>query len=166
MTPVLESGQMSETKTTDRGVPEPDDVSFPAGRYGRRRERRRRRPITTAVLTLAVIVAGLGVAWSLQDQYGHGKYTPRLLAFDDAEPGRVEITFEVYKPAGEGAICRVRSRNVDGAEIGFAEVRIPADESTHVKATYTLAVTGEPNTGEVQRCWQADLPLDLRPAAP
>lgn len=157
---------MSETKTTDRGVSEPDDVSFPPGRYGRRRERRRRRPMVTAVLTLAVIVAGVGVSWSLHDQYGHGEYTSTLLAFDSSEPGQVAITFEVYKPAGEGAVCRVRSRNIDGAEIGFAEVQIPADESTRVTATYTLAVTEKPNTGEIQRCWQADLPLDLRPAAP
>ncbi|WP_026922712.1 DUF4307 domain-containing protein [Glycomyces arizonensis] len=147
---------MTETKTTDRRASARDDIAFPAGRYGRRRERRRARPVVVAVLTLAVIAAGAAASWRLYDQYGHGDYTSNLLAFDDSAEGRVSVTFEVFKPAGEGAVCRVRSRDINGAEIGSAEVEIPADESTRVETTYTLTVTGEPNTGEVQRCWQAD----------
>lgn len=147
---------MTETTTRDERVSATDDVVFPAGRYGRRRERRRRRPAVAAALTLAVVVAGVGVSLSLHEQYGHGEYTTNLLAFDDSVPGQVDITFEVYKPADEGAVCRVRSRDINGAEIAAAEVQIPADETTRVVTTYTLVVTGDPNTGEVQRCWQAD----------
>jgi hypothetical protein len=147
---------MTEITTRDERASATDDVVFPAGRYGRHRERRRTRPAVTAVLTLAVVAAGVGVSWSLHEQYGHGDYAANLLAFDDSVPGQVEITFEVYKPADEGAVCRVRSRDLNGAEIAAAEVLIPADESTRVVKTYTLAVTGDPNTGEVQRCWQAD----------
>ncbi|WP_051703983.1 DUF4307 domain-containing protein [Glycomyces sp. NRRL B-16210] len=147
---------MTETQTTDGRVPGTGDVSFPAGRYGRRRAPVRRRPAVTALLTVGVVAAGLVAAWRLTEVYGQGEISERLLAFDDSVPGQVDITFEVYKPAGEGAVCAVRSRDLAGAEIGYAEVAVPADETTHVEMTYTLAVEGEPNTGEVLRCRQAD----------
>ncbi|WP_112137626.1 DUF4307 domain-containing protein [Glycomyces dulcitolivorans] len=147
---------MTETQTTDGRVPETAPVSFPDGRYGRRREPSRRRPATTAVLTFGVIAAGVVTAWLLTESYGQDEVSERLLAFDDAVPGQVEITFEVYKPAGEGATCAVRSRDLAGAEIGYAEVEIPADQSTRVETTYVLPVEGDVNTGEVLRCWQAD----------
>jgi hypothetical protein len=147
---------MTETQTTDGRVPETAQVSFPDGRYGRRREPSRRRPATTAVLTFGVIAAGVVTAWLLTESYGQDEVSERLLAFDDAVPGQVEITFEVYKPAGEGATCAVRSRDLAGAEIGYAEVEIPADQSTRVETTYVLPVEGDVNTGEVLRCWQAD----------
>ncbi|MCH7232546.1 DUF4307 domain-containing protein [Glycomyces sp. L485] len=147
---------MSETLTLDGRVPDPGEVAFPHGRYGRRRKPRRSRPLVAAALTLAVVIVGGAASWRLHEQYGHGDYTTNLLAFDDSVPGQVDITFEVYKPEGEGAVCRVRSRDMSGAEIGAAEVPIPADSSTRVVETHTLPVTGEPNTGEVQRCRKAD----------
>ncbi|WP_100449065.1 DUF4307 domain-containing protein [Glycomyces xiaoerkulensis] len=146
---------MNETLTTDGSAPETGAVAYPPGRYGRRREPRRRRPAVVAALTVAVVAAGLVAALRLGDLYG-GDYSPRLLAYDTSVPGQVTISFEVYKPAGEGAVCLVRSRDFSGAEIGSAEVPIPADERTRVETAYTLAVTGDPNTGEVPRCRQAD----------
>ncbi|GAB3219138.1 hypothetical protein GCM10027447_01260 [Glycomyces halotolerans] len=153
---LLESGPMNETLTTGGPAPASGDVAFPPGRYGRRRQPRKRRPAVTAALTLAVVAGGVAASLQLADQYGHGEYSSNLLGYDTSVPGQVSITFEVFKPAGEGAICRVRSRDMSGAEIGFAEVRIPSDDSTRVETTYALAVTGDPNTGEVQRCWTAD----------
>lgn len=151
---------MTETQTTDGRVPtvlhSAADVSFPAGRYGRRREPARRRPAVTAAFTAGVIAAGAVAAWLLTESYGQDEVSERLLAFDDSVPGQVEITFEVYKPAGEGATCAVRSRDLAGAEIGYAEVEVPADASTRVEMTYVLPVEGDVNTGEVLRCWQAD----------
>ncbi|MQM25441.1 DUF4307 domain-containing protein [Glycomyces albidus] len=147
---------MTETQTTDGRVPETAAVSFPDGRYGRRREPSRRRPAVTAAFTAGVIAAGAVAAWLLTESYGQDELSERLLAYDDSVPGQVEITFEVYKPAGEGATCAVRSRDLAGAEIGYAEVEVPADASTHVEMTYVLPVEGDVNTGEVLRCWQAD----------
>jgi hypothetical protein len=147
---------MTEMQTTDGRVPETGDVTFPEGRYGRRREPRRRRPAVTAILTIGVVAAGLVAAWRLSDLYGQTEVSERLLGFDDSVPGQVTVEFEVYKPAGEGATCAVRSRDLAGAEIGYAEVEIPADDATHVEMAYPLAVEGVPNTGEVLRCWQTD----------
>ena len=147
---------MSETLTTGRRAPAGPDVSFPEGRYGRRRAPHKRRPAVVAALTALVAIGGIGAAWMLHENYGQGDYSSNLLAYDDSAQGHVEITFEVFKPAGEGAVCRVRSRNLEGAEVGVAEVVIAPDDSTRVVASYTLAVKGEPNSGEVQRCWAAD----------
>jgi len=152
---------MTEMQTTDGRAPAAPlkgvaSVTFPDGRYGRRRAPSRRRPAVTAVLTTGVVLMGLFAAWRLSELYGQNEVSERLLGFDDSVAGQVDVTFEVYKPAGEGATCAVRSRDLAGAEIGYAEVAIPADESTRVEMTYTLAVEGVPNTGEILRCWQAD----------
>jgi hypothetical protein len=146
---------MTEMQTTDGRVPETAHVTFPDGRYGRRRTPRRR-PAVTAILTIGVVAAGLVAAWRLTELYGQNEVSERLLGFDDSVPGQVTVEFEVYKPAGEGATCAIRSRDLAGAEIGYAEVEIPADDATHVEMAYTLAVEGQPNTGEILRCWQAD----------
>jgi hypothetical protein len=143
-------------RTTDGRVPETATVAFPEGRYGRRRAPKRRRPAVTAALTVAVVAGGLLASWRLSELYGQNEVAERLLGFDSSVPGQVTVEFEVYKPAGEGAVCAVRSRDLAGAEIGYAEVEIPADDATHVETAYTLAVEGQPNTGEVLRCWQAD----------
>ncbi|MEU5874439.1 DUF4307 domain-containing protein [Glycomyces sp. NPDC047369] len=147
---------MTETQTTDGRVPQTAPVSFPDGRYGRRREPAKRRPAVTAAFTAGVVVAGIAAAWLLMESYGQDEVSERLLAYDDSVAGQVAVTFEVYKPAGEGAVCAVRSRDLAGAEIGYAEVEVPADDSTRVEMTYVLPVEGDVNTGEVLRCWQAD----------
>lgn len=147
---------MTETQTTDGRVPQTAAVTFPDGRYGRRRTPQRRRPAVMAVLLVGVVAAGLFTAWRLSELYGQNEVSERLLGYDDSVAGQVDITFEVYKPAGEGATCAVRSRDLAGAEIGYAEVAIAADEATRVEMTYTLPVEGVPNTGEILRCWQAD----------
>ncbi|GAB4008727.1 hypothetical protein GCM10029992_65850 [Glycomyces albus] len=97
-----------------------------------------------AGLTALVVAGGVGAALTLHDNYGQGDYSTNLLAYDDSVQGHVEITFEVYKPAGEGAVCRVRSRDLAGAEVGAAEVVIAPGEATRVVTSYTLAVTGNP----------------------
>jgi hypothetical protein len=156
-----ESDAMTEMQTTEGRVPavsftDPATPTFPDGRYGRRREPNRRRPAVTAALTIGVVLAGLVAAWRLSELYGQNEVSERLLGFDDSVSGQVTVEFEVYKPAGEGATCAVRSRDMAGAEIGYAEVEIPADDATRVVMSYPLAVEGVPNTGEVLRCWQTD----------
>ncbi|WP_084471930.1 DUF4307 domain-containing protein [Haloglycomyces albus] len=137
--------------------------SFPPGRYGRRREPRKSRKWIAVGLTGAVVAIGIVVALRMEYLYG-SEYSADVLAFS-SEEGYVEVTFVVNKPAGEGATCRVRSRDVAGAEIGHAEVEIPASEARRTQVTYKLTVEGTPNTGEVQRCWPTELTLLVKAAA-
>jgi|GEM_PF-39620 len=138
---------------------------FPPGRYGRRRAgavvgpgfrtTRRVSKWLTGLAALVVVVAGVAIAYKLYDQYGDREYHGQVLAFDTAEDS-VSITFEVYKPAGESAVCRVRARSADGAQVGMAEVMITATEP-RLTVEYTLMTTDKPVTGELQRCYAASL---------
>lgn len=138
---------------------------FPPGRYGRRRAgavvgpgnnaTRRVSKWLTGLAALVVVVAGVAIAYKLYDQYGDREYHGQVLAFETAE-NSVSITFEVYKPAGESAVCRVRARSADGAQVGMAEVLITATES-RLTVEYVLATTDKPVTGELQRCYAASL---------
>ncbi|MGH3737958.1 MAG: DUF4307 domain-containing protein [Micromonosporaceae bacterium] len=136
----------------------PNEPQFPPGRYGRRREPRPTRRWVAVVLTIAVIVAGLGISVQLYRQYGDPTYQPKVLTFDVDEPNdQVTIRFQVYKPGGEPATCIVRARAANGEEVGRAEVDIPAGDpdSDSVTVTYTLRTSREPVTGEVVGCARA-----------
>jgi hypothetical protein len=135
---------MAETPATD--------VRFPAGRYGRRRERSSR-PTgwLVAVGATVAVVSGVVIAVMMYNQYGRQEYTGNVLAFDTASRS-VEVTFEVYKPAGEDATCLVRARSVDGAEVGHVEVPVTGEE-THTTLTVTVPTSARPVTGELLRCY-------------
>lgn len=125
---------------------------FPPGRYGRRREHTGLPKWLAVVGAALTIVAGVGVAVKLYDQYG-AEYSSDVLAFETSERS-VHVTFSVYKPEGEEAQCRVRARAENGAEVGYADVPITAEDS-YVTVEYTLETSARPVTGEVQRCYPA-----------
>lgn len=148
---------MTETNTT-AGPPR-----FPAGRYGRRRDPRRwgggrLRVAVVAFAVLGVVLAGTAVAYSLTQQYGPGRaYDPRVERFYDVTDEHVVVEFSVRVPEGETAVCAVRARDRDGAEVGREEVRVdPPTGDIYARVEHRLATTQRPVTGEVQRCWRAD----------
>jgi uncharacterized protein DUF4307 len=130
-------------------------VAFPPGRYGRRRDPRAHRRWLPAVLTGLVIVAGVAIAYQLTGQYGAGRpYDPTVERFYDVTDEQVVVEFTVLVPDGETAVCVVRARGVDGAEVGRDEIRLdPPPGATRTTVTHRLATTARPVTGEVQRCW-------------
>lgn len=140
---------MTETHaTTGTGAP-----VFPPGRYGRRRESRRRRPWLVALLLVVVIAVGAALAVRLYRQYGDPNYDAQVLRYSDITDTQVMIEFRVTVPAGGEAICVVRARSRDGAEVGKAEVRVDAAPGESRPITrYLLATTARPINGEVVRC--------------
>src|ERR687891_390099 len=99
---------MTETNAT---------VTFPAGRYGRRRDprRRSRHRWLPAVLIVAVIIVGTAMAYQLNRQYGAARpYHPTVERFYDITDEQVVVEFTVRVPDGETAICAVRARAADG----------------------------------------------------
>ncbi|MFD0741855.1 DUF4307 domain-containing protein [Phytohabitans flavus] len=140
---------MTETHaTTSTGAP-----VFPPGRYGRRREPGRRRPKLVALLLALVIAAGVGLAVRLYQQYGDPTYDGQVLEYSGITDSQVVIEFRVNVPDGGAAMCVVRARSRDGAEVGKAEVRVDAPPGeTRPVTRYVLATTGRPINGEVVRC--------------
>jgi hypothetical protein len=135
------------------------DPVFPAGRYGRRRDpvlRRRRRWIGYA-LGLLVMIAGVGIATKLYQQYAQAPYQVRIISVTNLTDSQVTVLFEVTKPAGQPALCTVLGHTRDGEQVGSAEVVVPAGDpaETSTRITYTLATTKRPVTAEVPGCGPA-----------
>jgi hypothetical protein len=142
-------------------VRETNTTMFPPGRYGRRREpgrARRLRRLATVAALLVVVVIGSAMAYSLGQRYGPGRpYDVTVERFYDITDHQVVVEFTVHVPAGGQAVCAVRARSEDGAEVGRDEVRVtPAEGETRPRVTHRLTTTDRPVTGEVQRCWAAD----------
>ncbi|GAA4680365.1 DUF4307 domain-containing protein [Phytohabitans rumicis] len=140
---------MTETHaTTTPGAP-----VFPPGRYGRRRAPHRRRPWVLALLVVGALAAGGALAARLYSQYGDPTYDAQVLTYTDITDAQVVIEFRVNVPAGEEAICVLRARSRDGAEVGKQEVRVSAAPGeTRPVRTQTLATSARPVSGEVLRC--------------
>jgi len=79
----------------------------------------KRKPLHSAGIVLAAVAIAAG-GWFGWQWY---KNRPRPV-----EPTR--ITFEVSKPADRVAVCRIRATDVNHAEVGSREVRIPAGGGT------------------------------------
>lgn len=140
---------MTETHaTTTPGAP-----VFPPGRYGRRREPGRRRPWLTAVL-LAVVLAALSLAAvRLYQRYGDPTYDAQVITYTDVTDTRILVDFQVTVPPGGTAVCLLRARSADGAEVAREEVTVTAAPGERaVRAQHRLTTSGRPFIGEVVRC--------------
>ncbi|MEV0350786.1 DUF4307 domain-containing protein [Nonomuraea sp. NPDC050680] len=91
------------------------------------RPERRGRVVVHVVIgvLVAIIAGGWGyVMWSMTG--GNTGAIPQVVSFQANRPNEAEITFEVSKPADRVAVCRIRATDVNHAEVGSREVRIPA----------------------------------------
>jgi hypothetical protein len=155
---------VSETNATPATPAHPGQGApvFPPGRYGRRRDPRWRHShrlqlILVGTALLAVVGIGAATAHALGQQYGPGRpYEATVERFYDITDEQVTVEFSVVVPDGEAAVCAVRARARDGAEVGREEVRVDSEpQEQRPRVTHTLATSERPVTGEVQRCWRA-----------
>ncbi len=147
---------MTETSTDTAAGQVAERAPWPAGRYGRRRERRgASRPAVLALALVAALVFTL-IGVRLYRAYGDGDYTASVTAFDEITDTQVVVTFMVQLPADGEAVCLVRARDRTGTEIGREEVTVrPGPEPERTMVTHRLVTTGRPVTGEVKGCHPA-----------
>ncbi|WFE67478.1 DUF4307 domain-containing protein [Micromonospora sp. WMMD714] len=140
---------MTETHATIPGAA----PVFPPGRYGRRREPERRRPVLRWLLAAALITGLVLAATQLYQRYGDPEYKPEVITYTGITDTGVQVDFRVTVPPGGSAVCLVRARSHDGAEVGHEEVTVTAAPGQrHVTTRHRLTTTGRPFIGEVVRC--------------
>ena len=136
----------------------------PEGRYdGPSRFVGRVFAVVLGTLFVALLVA---IGFLLFERLGGDQVQARVIDFQVLSDDTVRIDLEVLKPAGARAYCIVRSRGVDGAEVGRAVVvvddRGSADRTVRIE--HDLATRARANTGEAGRC--SPEPIPTRSPAP
>ncbi|MEO3742120.1 DUF4307 domain-containing protein [Plantactinospora sp. B5E13] len=144
---------MPETPTT----PPTAAPVFPPGRYGHRRAGRQRRPWVAVLLVAVLLGVMVAVSFRLYRQYGDPNYDAQVITYTQITETQVVIDFRVTVPEGGSAICVLRARSKDGAEVGREELRVAAEPGQrHLTARHRLATAARPIIGEVLRCRPAD----------
>jgi hypothetical protein len=104
-------------------------------------------------VVLAVLVAATAsaIAWRLYRQYGDPPFAADVLAETEKTATKVTVRVQVRSRDGVApAVCHVRARGFDGAEVGAADVHAPAGKK--VEQTVTLTTTALSALVEVTGC--------------
>jgi len=131
-------------------------LTYPEGRYGRRRDpvyQRRRRWIVWAAGAV-VMLGGLAIAFKLYQQYANPPYEVMNINTTEITDTGFTVSFDVRVPAGEGASCTLQGHTRDGVRIGWERIDVPpgSPETTVIRVTHTLTTSVRPMTGEVPGC--------------
>jgi hypothetical protein len=129
----------STDRTARDHVTQTSVPTFPPGRYGRRRDPARRRRWLPYVLVVPVVAGAVWLTVVLYGKYGTNDYRASLESYGSISDTQVTLRFSVHKPGGAPAVCRVHAQDRSMAEVGYAEVRVPAGKD--VEVTYTLTTS-------------------------
>lgn len=88
--------------------------------------------------------------------------TASLLVWQQPQPDRVDITFDVNKPAGLAVTCVLRAQDADRVDVGYATTVLDAGPG-YVQTTYPMRVLGAAQYIEVLACGPE--PLRVPPPA-
>jgi hypothetical protein len=115
-------------------------------RYGFNKGHGTRNIIVIGVITLfAAILAFVTVSLA------QNNIAFRLLSWSDFPPDRVDITFEVQKPADLAVVCVIRAQDSNRIDLGYQEVVIPPG-SGFQQVTYSLRTLAPAFTAELLTC--------------
>lgn len=135
-----------------RGVtlPAGADVEALRRRYGTDRSR-------AGVLVVIALVAIPFLGWVVWAglQQAHQEIRWQTVGFSDATDESVSINFEVVMSPGSSAECTVRALDVQGVEVGRAQVPVTGQDDT-TRVDYDLAVTARPSSAFVDSCRLAE----------
>ena len=124
-------------------------TTLPAGRYGvdpEQRDRRMHRVYYACVALAIAVVALVGYNY-----LGKDSFNGQVVSFQVDSAAQVQIHLEVSKPGGTAGSCTVRSRDVNGNEVGRVTVQVPAAPSTY-DTVVTLRTSARGTTGELVSC--------------
>jgi Domain of unknown function (DUF4307) len=110
--------------------------------------RGRRLRVALAIAGVVAAVAAVTAVW-LVERPGVDAGVTRI-RFVSAH--RVDVTFEVHKPADATAVCVVRARDAHGVQTGYAQVTVGPTRESVVTTTYRLATRNRAVTGELAGC--------------
>ena len=119
-------------------------------RYGRAAGRPAPRWVLPLLVSL-VVLAGLTVAVVGYRRFGNPPVEAHVVGFQTA-PRSVSIRLLVARDEPDRtAVCRVRARARDGAEVGYQEVRVPAGPGQTTLAV-TMSTSARPIVVDVLGC--------------
>ena len=104
-------------------------------------------PVLLAVVALAALV---WLTFRLYNQYGDDSYQSAVLRYSEVTESHVTVTFQVRKPAGDTALCRLQARDQTGVETGYAEVTVGT--GSQVTTTSTIATKSRAVLVEILGC--------------
>ena len=103
------------------------------------------------LLATAVAITAAVLAYRLYRTYGDPPYSGQVVAETDRTDTSVTVRFEVRSRSGSGrATCHLRAQGFDGAEVGGADVDVPAGK--RVEQTYTLVTTARAALVDITGC--------------
>lgn len=136
-------------------------IERPAARYGRQRLSRRASRRLVVILSLVVVAAGVALALVAFQRLGTGEVKGELGGYEliDDETARVTISVTRKDPS-QSVVCIVRTRSIDGAEVGRRELLVPPSPQTTVQVTAVVKSSRTPVVGDVYGCG-TDVPAYL-----
>ena len=124
-----------------------DQAELLAKRYGVKQSNPKRNRVLALI---GVALLTVTAAW-----FGFANYSPvsfQDLGYRVLSDTRVEIDFELTRPAGVDVVCSLEALNNQFAPVGWKELVIPGSETTKVRNTITLNTTELAVTGLVDEC--------------
>lgn len=110
-----------------------------------------RNPWKLRALVIVVVVLYVGGLVFFGTRLTTDPINPRLLTWTQAQPDRVDLLFEVYRPGDIALSCLLRAQDADRNDIAYVVVEIPPGES-YVQEQYQLRTLGEAALVELLTC--------------
>ena len=136
-------------------------IERPADRYGRQRLSSGSRRRLVVILFVVIVAVGVVVAVIGFQRLGTAEVKGELGGYELVDANSVQVTISVTRDdPSRPVVCIVRSRALDGSEVGRREVLVPPSEATTVQVTTVVKSTRAPVVGDVYGCG-TDVPAYL-----
>jgi hypothetical protein len=123
-----------------------------------------RNPWPVRIGAAAVVVVFLGLLAGVAVLATGTPVSSRLLLWQQQGPDRVDVTFEVRRPATVAVTCVIRAQDSDRVDVGYASTELPPG-AEYEQETFRLRVLAPASVVEVLGCGPAGEPLRVQPAA-